>query len=75
MALRMGRRAGGAGRPGVEDERGVRAEGGAGHPALEEVVWATLHPALEEVVWATAVTAVRQQKGLYSPASTIRCTI
>ena len=45
------------------DERGVRAEGGAGHPALEEVVW------------ATAATGVRQQKGLYSPASMIRCTI
>ena len=63
MALRTGRRAGGAGRPGVEDERGVRAEGSAGHLALEEVVW------------ATAATGVRQQKGLYSPASSIRCTI
>ena len=39
------------------DERGVRAEGGAGHPALEEVVWATV------------ATGVRQPKGLCSPAA------
>jgi len=57
MALRTGRRAGGAGRPGVEDERGVRAEGGAGRPVLEEVVWAIV------------ATGVRQPKGLCSPAA------